>query len=172
MESQLPNEFKIGRQSDESQGNTTTEGRPINPCDGVRYFDPHQGITTPESIALDDSNGRMEDDFRDISRDILTIEAPISVHGGCEVWNGICWQVCTEVETKIPTSIFINPRDCEDSSVDRESELIPPPPGVNDPWVQYHVGMWKLYIYTVVAKTASNKEDSHGWLSMQRLAGN
>jgi len=44
-----PNVLKIGRQSDESQGITTTESSKFNPCDGVGYCDPHQGFTTIES---------------------------------------------------------------------------------------------------------------------------
>jgi len=49
-------------------------------CDGIRYYDPHQGFTTTESMELDDANGRMEDDFRGIigHRGTLIIETPIS----------------------------------------------------------------------------------------------
>ena len=67
-----------------------------------------------------------------------------------------------------PTFISINPRDCEDPSVDRGSESTPRIPA-NVPWVDYHVVMLKLHIDTV-ATASLNKYDSHGWLSMRRLA--
>jgi len=103
-----------------------------------------------------------KDDFRDILRGAFTIEAMISVDSRRKVWNGIRWQVSTEVESMIPTSISINPRDCKRPPVDRESEFIPPSPGVNDPWVDYHVGMFKWYIDTV-GKAAWNVYDYHGY---------
>jgi len=161
VESLLPNEFKIGRQSDGSQGITFTERILFNMCDGVRYCDPHQGSTTMESPHLDGSNGRMKDEFRDILRGTFTIETMISVDSGCEIGNVLSWQVYTQAETNGPTSIS-NPRDCQCPSVDRESEFIPSIVVVNDPWVGYHVGMLKLQFYTV--DTAPwNEKDSHGY---------
>jgi len=81
MESHEPNVFKIGRQSDESQGSTISESHQFNPCDSVRYCNSHQGSTTLESTGLDDGNGRMNVDFRDIFRGFFMIEAMISVDG-------------------------------------------------------------------------------------------
>jgi len=121
-------------------------------------------------MGLDGSNGGMKDDFRGIFRGPLILETPIKVDSRREIWNGLRWQVGTEVDITIPNFIFINPRDCEDPSVDRESEFITPPPGVNDPWVDYHVGIRKLHIDTV-ATAPWNVHDSHGWLLMRRLAG-
>jgi len=87
----------------------------------------------------------------------------ISVDRGCEVWNVLCWQVSTEVETINPTYIIFiistRSRDCEGPSVDRESEFIPHI--ANVPWVEYHVGMWHYHIHTV-AIAASDVYDSHG----------
>ena len=133
---------------------TVTESRPFNMCDGVRYCNMHQGFTAIESIVLDVSNGRMKVDFSGIIRGTLMIEAPVSIDGGSEVGNVLCWRVSTEEEIIIPTSIFINPRDCEDPSFHRESEFITHCEA-NDPWVEYHVGMWHCHICTV-AKAPSN----------------
>jgi len=108
----------------------------FNPCDGVRNCDPHQGFTIKESKVMDDSNGRMKDDFRGIWRGTIMKETIIRVDGGCEVWNDLHWQVSPQFEIIIPTFIFINPRDCEDPSLDRASEFIPNPVVVNDPWVE------------------------------------
>jgi len=68
----------------------------------------------------------------------------------------------------IQTFIFlINPRDRKRPSVHRESEFTLDPVAVNDPWVEYHVGMFKSNINTV-GKAAWSTYDSH-WLAMQRL---
>ena len=112
-------------------------------CEGVRYYDPRQGLALKESHVLDDVNGRSKDNFRGTFRGAFIIEAIIGVDGRREVWNILRWQVSTEVESIIPTFIFINPRDCEDPSLHRESEFITPHPAANDPWVEYHVGMFK-----------------------------
>ena len=75
---------------------------------------------------------------------------------------GIRWQVSLKVEMPIPTSIFINPRDCEGPSVDRKFEFMTiGQPANDDPWVEYHVGMCKLHIYTVAI--AFNPYDNHGY---------
>ena len=128
---------------------TTIESHLFNPCDGVGYCDPHQGFTIIESTVPDDSNGRMKDDLRGIFRGPLMKETIIKVDGGCEVWNDLRWQVSPQVESIIPTFISINPRDCEDPSLHRETKFIPRQAGADDPWVEYHVGMWKLHIYNV-----------------------
>jgi len=120
----------------------------FNMRDYVRYCDPHKGLATPESMGLDGGNGGMKDDFRGIMRGVFMTEAPISVDSRRKVWNGIRWQVSTEVESMIPTSISINPRDCKRPPVDRESEFIPRM-AANVPWVEYHVGMRNLNIHTV-----------------------
>jgi len=146
---------------DESQGVATIESIIFNMCDGTGYCNPYQGYTINESIFLDASNGRMKDDFRDIFRDSF-----ISVDSRCEVRNILRWHVSMEVETIRPTSIFISPRDCEGPSLHRESESIPPPPSSlgrsHVPCVEYHVGMWKLNIYTV-AIGFRNDYDNHGY---------
>ena len=72
-------EFQYIEDCEGSQGITIIESIIFNPCDGVGDFDPHQGFTTHESTCLDGSNGRSNDDFRDIFRDKLTKEALISV---------------------------------------------------------------------------------------------
>ena len=87
--------------------------------------------------------------------------APISVDGGCEVWNDLRRQVSTQPETIFPTSIFVNPRDCEGPSLHRESEFTPPL-AAHEPCVEYHVVMFKLHIYTV-ATAAWNAYDKHGY---------
>jgi len=137
-----------------------------NPCDGIRHCDTHQGFTMIESILLDASNRGMKDDFRDMWRGILMFEAPISVDGRCEVWNVLRWQISTQAESITPTCIFINPRDCEGPSLHRESEFIRPPQDAvleaHEPWVEYHVGMLKLHIYTV-ANASWNAYDKHGY---------
>ena len=93
-----------------------------------------------ESTCLDGANGRSKDDFRGIFRGLLMIEAPIGVDSQCEVRNVLRWQVSTEVQLSIPPSINdINSRDCEDPSLHRESEFTI----ANDPWVDYHVGIFK-----------------------------
>ena len=119
-ESPHPNEFKITRQSDESQGIAIEESKLFNLRHVIRYCDPHQGFTTSESTVLDDSNGRMKDDFCDIFRGFFMKETPVSIDGRCEVWNVIRWQISTQPESS-PTfiSISTNPRDCEGRSVDR-----------------------------------------------------
>ena len=136
----IPNVFEIGRQSDGFQGFTIIESITLNACDGVRYSDPHKAITTIESHVLDGSNGGMKDDLRGIFRGFFMIETVISVDGRCEIWNVLSWQVNTQIETTIPTFIVIifnNPGDCEDPSVDRESETIPNLVAGNDPGVDY-----------------------------------
>ena len=89
MESQHPHVFEIGRESDESQGNTTPESTRFNPCDGVRYCDPHQGATIKESTCLDGSNGAMKDDFRGITRGKFMAETPIKVRVTVDVKSGM-----------------------------------------------------------------------------------
>ena len=159
MESIHPNEFKIGRQSDESQGITPTESILFNPYDGIRYCNPHQGFTTIESTVLDGGNGWMKDDLLGIFRGFFITETVIKVDGGCEVWNVLRWQVSPEVETIIPTFIFINPRDCEGPSLHRETEFSVV---ANDLWVGYRVVMFKLHIYTVVI-AFRNPYEKHGY---------
>jgi len=121
-ESLSPNKSEIGRQLDESQGNTMMESSIFNPCDRVRYCNPHQGFTIKESVG---SNGRMQVGVRDIWRGLFMIEAIISVDSRRAVGNDLRWQVSPQVESITPTCIStgINPRDCEGSSVDRESEF-------------------------------------------------
>jgi len=58
-----------------------------------------------ESMSLDRGNGQMKDDFCGIERGTFITDAVIHVDGGCEVRNVLRWQVSTEVETIIPTSI-------------------------------------------------------------------
>ena len=147
MESCLPNAFKGPRKLDESEGITTRESTLLNMCDGVRYCDPLQGFAIIESIVLDGSNGRMKDDFRDIFRGAFTIETMISVDGRCEVWNDFRWHVSTQFElmTRPINIISISPRDCEGPSVHRDTAFAR---GANDPWINFHVGMWKLHILT------------------------
>ena len=135
----------------------------FNPCDGVRYCDPNQGITPKESLSLDDSNGRVKDDFRGIFRGSFITEAPIRVDGRCEVRNDLRWQVSTQPETINPTSIFVNPRDCEGPSLHRESEFMPPNDvAAYEPCVQYHVVMFKFNIYTI-ATAGWNVYYKHGY---------
>ena len=149
MESMPTNEFKIGGQLDESQRMATIESIISNRSDSVRYCNPLQGFATIESIFPDASSGRMKNDFRGIWRGLLILETPISVDGQREIWNVLHWQVSTEADTIFPTSIFINPRDCEGPSLYRESEFIHVPSFVHVPWVDYHVVMFKFHIYTV-----------------------
>jgi len=78
-ESKYPNGFKIGRESDGSQGRTRTESIIFDPCDTIRHCNPLQGSTTKESIALDGGNRRSNDDFRDIFRDEIITATKVSV---------------------------------------------------------------------------------------------
>ena len=112
-----------------------------------------------ESLCLDGGNGQMKDDFRDIFRGTFVTETIIGADIGREVWNDLRWQVSTEHEIIIPTFIFINPPDCEDPSFHRESEFIPPF-AAHDPWVGYHIVMFKYHIYTV-APDQSNVYNKH-----------
>ena len=109
----------------------------------------------------DGSNGRMKDDFCGIIRCAFITETMIKVNGGREVWNILRWQVSTEAEI-IPTSISINPRDCKDPSLYRESEFIAPPVVAHVPWVEYRAAMFKLHIYTV-GPAPWNGDDKHGY---------
>ena len=124
--------------SDESQGNTHRESHPLNKFDGVRYCDPHQGFTTLESMFLDGANGRMKDDFRGIFRGLLTTPTLTS---------------CKHAGTNHPPNL-----DCEDPSVDRESEFTPITAIV--PCIDYLVGMFKVHICTV-AVAVWDGYDSH-----------
>jgi len=150
-----------------------TESTPFNMCDGVRYSDPLEVITTVESILLDGSNGRMKVDFSGIWRGTFMTETMISVDSGCKVRNAVIrWQVSPEEELTRPTfpppilflSLHRCPCDCEGPSVDRESEFTLPTAAVaNDPWVEYHVGMWKLHLNTVAIVASWNGDDTHGY---------
>ena len=105
----------------------------------------------------------MKDDFRDILRGTFIFETPISVDGGCEVRNLLRWQVSTQFESTLPTStIRSGACDCQCPSVDRETECIPLPLVANDgPWIDYHVGMWKLHIQTVASIASSKGCNNH-----------
>jgi len=81
IESPISNVFQIGRQSDEYQGITTIESTPFNPCDGVGYCDPLQGFTMKESHVLDDSTGRMKDEFYLLMRLVSEVRFTISKVG-------------------------------------------------------------------------------------------
>jgi len=160
MESLLPNGCEVARQLERFQGITTQESILSNICDAIGYCDPNQGSTTSESQVLDDANGGMKDDFRDISRRALMIETPRSVDGACEIWNVLRWQVSTQVETNKPTAISISSGDCEGRSADRETEFTPTAIVANVSWVDYHVGMRKLHNPNV-AFALFNDYDDH-----------
>ena len=98
------------------------------------------------------------------------MQAPISVDSGCEIRNVLCWHVRTDFDLSRPTSIFINPRDCEGRSVDRETEFTAAnaPRTAKESWVDYHVGMWKLHNHNV-ACAPSNAYDDHDAATLRRL---